>query len=106
MFKRTVVALVLGITGLAHAVEISPFVGLERESKADVTFAYLGTDASVGVLNLSGFAKFDTRSSGDILGYKFLTDFPLSKSLNLYTDTDFGKNLKATEAKVGVKLKF
>lgn len=109
MLKNVLVAVALGVSVSAYAENtISPYVGLERETKAEVTFGYFGLDASAGGANFSGMAKFNAASSGagDVLGYKLIGNYAVTKSLSVYTDTDLSKDFKATETKVGVKLNF
>ena len=92
-------------------VEFTPFVGAERETSADTTIMYLGSDISVGALDLTVSADLEGQSDaadarGDLTNVNIDGSYAVTQALSVYAENDLNSDFDRTETKVGVKYTF
>ena len=93
------------------AVEFTPFVGAERETSADTTIMYLGSDISVGALDLTVSADLEGQDDaadarGDLTNLNIDGSYAVTEALSVYAENDLNSDFDRTETKVGVKYTF
>ena len=91
------------------AVEFTPFVGMERATKADTTEAFVGTNISAGKLDLTVSADLEAKDSntrGDVNNVNLDGSYQVTKSVAVYTENDFSDSFDRAETKVGVMYVF
>jgi len=94
--------------GVAVAPEFTPFVGAERATVADTTEMFVGTDISMGALDLTISADLEGKSTdrGDLNNVNLDGSYAVTDSFSVYTENDFTSDFDRSETKVGVKYTF
>lgn len=94
--------------GVAPIADFTPFVGVERETEADTTTMYLGTDISAGSLDLTVAVDMQGKSDnrGDVTNVNIDGSYAVTDSVSVYTENDLNSDFDRTETKVGVKYTF
>lgn len=100
-----------GVAPVMPQVEFTPFVGAERETSADTTIMYLGSDISVGALDLTVSADLEGQNDaadarGDLTNLNIDGSYAVTEALSVYTENDLNSDFDRTETKVGVKYTF
>lgn len=122
MKKIAIATMVVATLGLAacgqeakaeevSAIATSPYIGMERETSADVTTAYIGADISAGDLAVTLQADLQGQDDqadarGDLTNVNIDASLAVTKKLSLYTENDLNSDFDRTETKVGVKYNF
>lgn len=93
------------------AIETSPYVGMERETEADSTILYLGTEVTSGALTLGLQADLEAQNDqadgrGDLRLVNVDATYAVSKQLSVYAENDFTSDFDRTETKLGFKYNF
>jgi hypothetical protein len=95
----------------AAAVESSPYVGMERWTSGDVTFAYIGTDITAGKLSLGLQADLEAQNDqsqdrGELTKLNIDAAFAVTEDFSVYAENDLNNDFDRTETKVGFKYNF
>lgn len=98
------VALVLA-TG-AHAFDA--YVGVERDTKADNTIAYVGGEQGLGDFTVSAQLNADLNKGdrGSVQKVELDASYAVTNNLSVYLQNDLDKDFKRTETTLGAKWKF
>lgn len=93
----------------APVAEFTPFVGAERATVADTTEVFVGTDISMGALDLTVSADLEAKTSdnrGDVNNVNLDGSYAVTDAFSVYTENDFTSDFDRSETKVGVKYTF
>jgi hypothetical protein len=92
----------------APVAEFTPFVGAERATVADTTEVFVGTDISMGALDLTVSADLEAKTDnrGDVNNINIDGAYALTNDFSVYTENDLNSDFDRTETKVGVKYTF
>jgi hypothetical protein len=92
--------------------EITPYIGVERETKADVDNAYVGATTKIGKLSITGQMNWNnTNTDKNDLDFNLEnTDLDFSygvtNNVSVYLKNDFNADFDRTESVIGAKVTF
>jgi len=91
--------------------EITPYVGVERETKAEINNAYVGATTKIGKLSITGQVNWNNvpaDKSTDFNHESTELDFSygVTNNVSVYLKNDFNSDFDRTESVVGAKLTF
>jgi len=94
--------------GAAVSVDMTPYVGIEREVEADATTAYVGAGVSAGALDLTVQIDLEGKSDnrGDVNNINLDGSYAVTDAVSVYAENDFTSDFDRSETKVGVKYTF
>lgn len=104
-------SLILASAALVLATSASAFdayVGVERDTKADNTIAYVGGEQALGDFTVSAQLNADLNKGnrGDVQKVELDASYAVTSNLSVYLQNDLNKDFKRTETTVGAKWKF